>query len=73
MLVDMMVNKFGTKGAQTSKVLDWILPQFLPLKWRIIDQPSCYAALDKGRAIIGSFYLTDAQWNNFETYFNNYP
>ncbi len=73
MLVEMMVSKFGTKGARTSEVLEWICPQIRPLKWRRVDQPSCFAALDKGRAIVGSFFLTDTQWENFELYFKNYP
>lgn len=36
-LVEMMVDEFGTKGAYTAKVLDWICPEIRPLKWRKVD------------------------------------
>ena len=72
-LVIMMVDRFGTNGAFTPDVLDWICPEILPLKWRRINQTACFKALDRGRAIVGSFYLNDAQWKNFSDYFENYP
>lgn len=68
-----MVDEFGRNGAKATEVLDWICPEIRPLKWRRIDQTQCFKALDRGRAIVGSFYLTDTQWINFDTYFKNYP
>ncbi len=55
-----MVNEFGSKGAHTPDVLDWICPKIRPLKWRKVNLSECITALKKERAVIGSIFLTDS-------------
>ena len=69
----MMIEEYGSKGANTQSVLAWLCPQILPLKFRVIDKATCIETLDRGRVVVATIYLSDKQWTNFSEYFREYP
>lgn len=64
-LLNEIIDEYGTDGAETVDVLrDFASRHYLKVKGNMTEAEAM-KQMDKGRCIVGDFYLFDAQWDRF--------
>ena len=74
-MVQRLVDKYGTKGVPTSTLMAILEEECSPRKLQCcqVDTTGAAQAVDLGRAIMLRFALTDAQWTEFSAFFKRAP
>lgn len=74
-MVQRLVDKYGTKGVPTSNLMAILKEECSPrkLQCREVDSSGAEQVIDLGRAIMLRFALTEAQWDQFLVFFKRTP
>ena len=71
-LVDRIIAKYGSDGACSTEVLANECPR-KSLRHKRVQLHQAEEAMEKGHAILASFWLTEEMWNAFRDFFNKTP
>lgn len=71
-LVDRIIAKYGSNGACTTEVLADECPR-KGLRHSKVQLHQAEEAMEKGHAILASFWLTEEMWDAFRDFFNKTP
>ena len=69
---NILINKYGEEGANTSQVLTEILRDYR-LHFKKVNEEEARKAVMKTRPCIATFYLNATQWGNFSSFYEINP
>lgn len=73
-ILQKIIDKYGSNGANVAKVLDEVLKDYkLHYKYLGYDENEARKAVMRTRPCITVFFLTGQQWGNFSKFFKNNP
>lgn len=67
-----IIHQFGSKGANTLKVLEAICPSFR-LRCERISMTEAMIAITAKRPVVATFRLTEAEWDKFSDFYDRNP
>ncbi|XP_068678870.1 uncharacterized protein [Montipora foliosa] len=67
-LREKLITKYGVKGASTFEVLKQVCPEYR-LQCKRVDAVKAIKAISEKRPVVATFYLTGAQWDQFEKFY----
>ena len=71
-LREKLIEKYGKYGASTIKVLEEICPTYR-LQCQKVDAIGAMKAISAKRPVVARFYLTGAQWDQFNQFYEDNP
>jgi len=72
-LIDQLIQKHGSNGANVEEVLKYWCPQFR-LRWRKLgSEMEAREAISRNRVILASFYLENLGWNGLSLFYQKHP
>ena len=68
-LRDKLIAEYGTDGARTKDVLKKVCPEYR-LRCKEVNAFGAMKAISANRPVVATFYLTEAQWDQFDRFFD---